>query len=164
MASKQKPAAPAKAPATVPAKREAGVLARHAEVIYPESGGGQSNADVPLPAFLEGKKMKVLPSGLTPVLLFAERGDYAIGAVVNTREDVGPNGSTMYDFRLPTGQIVSHWGSTIFDTVWANENPPKGAIVFIQYMGTKPTKVQGRNPAKDWLVGVLPGPLEQYTQ
>lgn len=57
------------------------------------------------------------------------------GTFLYSEENVGPNNSMMYTFRVDGGKMMGVWGSAILDTRLKNLQP--GELVIIHYHGKK---------------------------
>lgn len=68
-------------------------------------------------------------------------GDSIQGFYVNKREGVGANASNVYEIKLPDGQLVSIWGSSLLDGKF-NEIP-MGCEVRVEYLGIAQPKTSG---------------------
>jgi len=90
------------------------------------------------------------PSNLTPAADWQAPGEYIDGEYLGFTADVGPNKSRLYHLKH-RGDFVSVWGATILDARMDTLNPPRGAQVMIQYLGTVDTG-RGLNPAKNFRV------------
>lgn len=65
------------------------------------------------------------------------------GYYVNKRENVGQNGSTVYELLLADGRLVSFWGSNLLDGKFAEI--PMNCEVRVEYLGiAQPKTPKGR--------------------
>jgi hypothetical protein len=92
------------------------------------------------------------PSSLTPTANWTTPGQYIEGVFLGQQENIGPNQSRLYNFRMPDNQIVSVWGGTVLDNRMDMMRPPAGSIVKIVYIGDAPKK-PGQNPARLFKMG-----------
>ncbi len=87
-------------------------------------------------------------SGLPPVAVFDEPGDFVAGHFRAVKADVGKNKSRMYYLALhPTKEIIGVWGSTALDDRMDLMQPKPGDAILIQYLGVQET-ARGQNPVK----------------
>jgi hypothetical protein len=105
----------------------------------------QNIEDYELPKGMEGAV--IAPSSLTPTAQWEQYGQYIMGEFLGQQENVGPNSSRLYNFRLPDGETVSVWGTTVLDNRIDLLRPPVGSTVTIIYVGESEAK-KGQNPAK----------------
>ena len=105
----------------------------------------QSMADYELPEGMDGAV--IAPSSLTPTAQWEQYGQYIMGEFLGQQEQVGPNASRLYNFRLPDGETVSVWGTTVLDNRMDLLRPPIGSTVTIIYAGEAEAK-KGQNAAK----------------
>lgn len=93
-------------------------------------------------------------SGLPPVAVFEEPGDFVAGHYRGMDPEVGPNKSKMYYLALhPTREIVGVWGATALDKRMTLMAPNPGDAVMIQYLGVEETE-RGQNPVKVFRVRI----------
>jgi hypothetical protein len=145
-----------------PARREPAQLAPRAstvQVARPEDKGDRPQRAVP--AFLRGHVMKEAP-GLTPTVdwqpIRQMPDQYIVGFFVQTREDVGPNHSMLYDLAdWKSGELIGVWGGTVLDDKMAKLGPQKGDLLLIQYLGDLVGK-PGQNPPRDFRVAIVAVP------
>lgn len=93
-------------------------------------------------------------SGLPPVAVFDDPGDWVAGHFRAMKTNVGPNKSRMYYLALhPTKEIVGVWGATALDDRMDLLQPKPGDAILIQYLGVAETE-RGQNPVKVFRVRV----------
>ena len=105
-------------------------------------GGDLGDAlSVPLPPELQGKDINVVDTleAPNPTVVFAEIGEYIVGRYQGMRElTISKRLQRLYDIRLPSGSLVSVWGSKILDSR-IDQAIAKGmavnSSVMIQYLG-----------------------------
>lgn len=114
-----------------------------ATIQNPDSDGDTVNVGIPG----GWEAAKALQSGLTPVALMDEPGDYVSGIYGGQIDNVGPNHSRMYRIKLGDNLTVSVWGSTALDNIMDLSTPKVGGHILIQYLGSKPTS-RGLSPVK----------------
>jgi hypothetical protein len=105
--------------------------------------------------------MKEAP-GLTPTVdwqpIRQMPDQYIVGFFVQTREDVGPNHSMLYDLAdWKSGELIGVWGGTVLDDKMAKLSPQKGDLLLIQYLGDLVGK-PGQNPPRDFRVAIVAVP------
>lgn len=70
-------------------------------------------------------------------------GDSLVGRFQGVRENVGPNNSNLYSFKVKDGKVLDVWGSTLLDTRFKNLN--EGELVKVVYLGKEQSQKSGRN-------------------
>lgn len=139
-------AVPARATSTVPAKREL------VPVLFVESAQAAApefDVDMTQEGYTEA------PSSLTPTANWTTPGEYIEGEFLGQQEEVGPNASRLYNFKMEDGQIVSVWGGTVLDNRMDMMRPPVGSIVKMIYVGDGQKK-PGQNPPRIFKMGWKP--------
>jgi hypothetical protein len=136
-------ATPARRGATVPATRE---LTPVEFVESTQQMAPEFDVDMSKDGFTEG------PSSLTPTANWTTPGEYVEGEFLGVQEDVGPNESRLYNFRMEDGAIVSVWGGTVLDNRMDMMRPPIGSIVKVVYVGDG-NKKPGQNPPRIFKLG-----------
>lgn len=118
--------------------------------VEPYKGGEQKD----YPPAPEGFEEWEEHSGLPPVAVFDDPGDFVAGHYRGLQEKVGPNKSRMYYLALhPTKEVIGVWGSTALDRRMDLIAPVPGDALMIQFLGVEETE-RGQNPVKVFRVRV----------
>lgn len=100
------------------------------------------------------------PSALTPTALWTRPGEFFEGKYLGLQEQVGPNGSRLYNFETEDAQVVSVWGTVVLDNrldMCIAQGLKPGDLVKIVYVGDTEAK-KGQNPARIFKVGFKRAP------
>lgn len=136
-------AVPATRQSSVPAKYEL----RQVEFVESENAvAPEFDVDMKREGFTEA------PSSLTPTANWTVPGEMLEGVYLGMQENIGPNNSRLYNFRMEDGATVSVWGATVLDNRMDLLRPPVGSIVRIIYVGEAPKK-PGQNAARLFKLG-----------
>lgn len=79
--------------------------------------------------------------------------DVLIGTLKSVQENVGPNGSMMYNVEKDDGTLVGVWGSSVIDSKL--DGVEKGSRVRIEFLGKQDNPRTGRS-YKDYSVKAIP--------
>lgn len=58
-----------------------------------------------------------------------------IGKFLKAKENVGPNGSMLYEVRADDGEVFGVWGSSVLDNKFSDV--PAGSRIRLEYLGKK---------------------------
>lgn len=148
MAAPAKSAKPVPAPAKAAPKR---FPAKLVEFEAPTGDDDQPAVQADLPDDWRGPGT-TQAGAFNPTPRWREPGEYVDGEYLGMSTNRGPNASRLYHLRLREGTFIDVWGSTALDNRMDDAfrlglQPGAGQHVFIQYLGTQPTK-RGANPVK----------------
>lgn len=126
-----------------------------APVVFVESAvqqGPDFDVDLTKEGFTEA------PSTLAPTAQWSKVGEYVDGQYLGQQDEVGPNNSRLYNFKMEDGALVAVWGGTVLDNrmdMCAAQGLKAGDRVRIVYVGDTVAK-KGQNPARIFKVGFIP--------
>lgn len=143
---------------SVPARqsKQTGITPRPVTFRQPPAGSQADDLpEIALPERWRGEDVKASVGGLHPAAEWKNPGESFEGTFIKVLDEVGPNGSRIYQCASLEGEIVSIWGSTVLDDRWDDVQPQRGDLVYIVYRGLAKTK-RDKNPAKVFEVYVIP--------
>src|SRR3990172_8630589 len=81
-----------------------------------------------------------------------EEGEVLEGEYVSVKASQGSNNSNLYTIKKDDGSLIDVWGSAVLDDRMFSVSV--GSLVSIEFKGTKPNRISGRNPIKIYVVKV----------
>lgn len=118
----------------------------------------QNQATLAVDHDLTGDGFVEAPSNLAPTAQWSKPGEFVEGIFLGLADEVGPNESRLYNFKMEDGALVAVWGGTVLDSrmdMCRAQGLDVGDTVRIVYVGDAQAK-KGQNPARIFKVGFKP--------